>query len=112
MAEIYEKLGRRYIRRPELDPVAVLDFEYMIMSTVDRALGSKTIGAMSFVQDLARYWDSLPARVRHYIERMVEGKFVADDAQRAAGRTEYLPLGMDCDRAEWERLRARWRAEA
>lgn len=112
MAEIYEKRGRRYIRRQELDPLAVLDFEYMLMSTVDRALGSRTIAAMSFVQDLARHWDSLPARVRHYIERMVDAAFVADDAERASGRTEFLPLGMDCDRAEWERLRARWRAES
>lgn len=112
MAEIYEKLGRRYIRRPELDHVAELPVDYMIMSTVDRALGSKTISAMSFVQDLARHWDSLPARVRHYIQRRVEEEFVADDAERAAGLTEFLPLGMDCDRAEWEKLRKRWRAES
>lgn len=109
MAEIYEKRGRRYIRRPELDPLAVLDFEYMIMSTVDRALGSRTIAAMTFVQDLERHWEAIPVRVRDYIQRVVEERFVIDDEKRAAGLMEFLPLGMDCDRREWEKLRARWR---
>lgn len=111
MAEIYEKKGRRYVRRAELDHLAGLPVDYMVMSTVDRCLGSKTIAAMLFVQEIDEAWERLPRHVRDYIQRVVEERFVIDDEERAAGLTEFLPLGMDCDRREWEKLRERWRVQ-
>lgn len=112
MPEIYEKKGRRYVRRPELDHAAVLPLDYVIMSAVDRCLGSKTIAAMTFVQDLERHWDEIPVRVRDYIQRVVEERFVIDDQERASGRMHLFQLGMDCDRREWEKLRKRRRVTA
>lgn len=112
MAEIYEKKGRRYVRRPELDHVSELPINYMIMSTIERCLGSKTIGAMFFVREVEASWDKLPAPVRDYIQRVVDESFAFDDEKRATGQMEWLPLGMDCDRAEWEKLRKRWRVTA
>lgn len=112
MPDIYEKKGRRYVRRSDLDHAALLPLDYMIMSTVDRSLGSRTIAAMKFVQDLDRHWGELPVRVRDYIQRVVEERFVIDDEERSLGIKHDLPLGMDCDRAEWEELRERWRVTA
>lgn len=71
------------------------------------------IGRMTYiVGDCRRWleaaWPELPRPARYCIERDVEEAFTKDDEARANGR-DRKPLGLDCDRAEWERVRKLWR---
>ena len=52
-------------------------------------------------------WTAFPPNVRELIERDLEAEFVRDDEARAKG-DHHLPLGHDCDRQEWERVRRLW----
>jgi hypothetical protein len=50
----------------------------------------------------------LSENTRFVIKRDLEADFESDDKARAEGDT-YKPLGWDCDRKEWERVRNLWR---
>ena len=72
------------------------------------------LGRQSYaVDDCARWlcsvWDRLEPEARNLIQRDVEEQFRRDDAARANGNCAGLPLGMDIDRASWERVRKLWR---
>ncbi|KQP02509.1 hypothetical protein [Pseudorhodoferax sp. Leaf265] len=69
-------------------------------------------GRMTYMPDvcagwLIRHWHEFPQRVRTIVQRDLEEEFKRDDEARAEGR-EYKPLGHDCDRKTWERVRALW----
>lgn len=71
------------------------------------------LGRMSYIVGdcadwLVSVWPTLEEGARNCIQRDVEEAFVRDDEARERG-DEYKPLGMDCDRAEWERVRKLWR---
>ena len=73
------------------------------------------VGRMSYiVSDCADWiianWKDWPENTRAIIKRDIEESFVRDDESRI-GCGEYHPLGMDCDRKEWERVRKLWSAE-
>jgi hypothetical protein len=57
---------------------------------------------------LIRIWPMLSENTRFVIKRDLEADFESDDKARAEGDT-YKPLGWDCDRKEWERVRNLWR---
>lgn len=70
------------------------------------------IGRMSYiVSDCADWiianWNEWPANTREIIKRDIEDEFKRDDEARDDGR-EWRPLGWDCDRKEWERVRRLW----
>lgn len=72
------------------------------------------LGRMTYiVGDCERWlfanWQDFPENVRKLIQREVEEEFRRDDEARARGAA-HKPLGHDCDRAAWERVRGLWRA--
>ena len=69
--------------------------------------GRMTYAVGEFVDLLVQEWPSLPEPTRAIIARDLEEEFMRDDDVRAdsdSGRYTY-PLGHDCDRAQWERVR-------
>jgi len=73
-------------------------------------MGRMSAGVSDFCALLRRRWPALGARTRALIQRDVEEAFARDDSARAMG-LEHKALGMDCDREQWERVRALWRGE-
>lgn len=79
-------------------------------------LGRMTYAVQDFCELLCKQWASLPEPTRKIIHRDVEQEFAQDDDMRELGRTEdapplRLPLGMDCDRKQWEKVRKLWGQE-
>jgi hypothetical protein len=76
--------------------------------------GRMTYAVGDFADILIREWSNLPSRVRYLIERDLEEEFRRDDASRElknmkdSDRVWNHPLGHDCDRAQWERVRKLW----
>ena len=63
-----------------------------------------------FVELLIQHWPILPEPTKALIRRDLEEEFERDDRHRAENPTGlWMPLGHDCDRAEWERVRALWK---
>ena len=71
-------------------------------------LGRRTYVVEDCSRWLCAVWDSLDSDARVIIQRDVEEEFARDDAARANGNAECLPLGMDMDRASWQRVRDLW----
>lgn len=69
--------------------------------------GRRSYAVSSFCDLLIAQWPALPERTRALIRRELEEDFECDARARADG-LKYLPLGMDCDRAEWQRVRDLW----
>lgn len=72
------------------------------------------LGRQSYaVDDCARWlcsvWDRLAPEAKSCIIVDIDEQFRRDDAARANGNVSGLPLGMDIDRASWERVRKLWR---
>ena len=72
------------------------------------------LGRQSYaVDDCARWlcsvWDRLAPEAKSCIIVDLDEEFRRDDAARANGNFSWLPLGMDIDRASWERVRKLWR---
>lgn len=70
-------------------------------------LGRMTYAVGEFCWLLINQWPELPEMVRILIQRDLEEAFERDDKLRQNG--PYTPLGADCDRAEWEKVRSLWR---
>ena len=84
-------------------------------------LGRMTITTCDFAERLARAWPTLNDKDRELIRRELDKAFAEDDEARAdrdeklaAAKTEeerlnarmcYMPLGHDCDREAWEKVR-------
>ena len=71
--------------------------------------GRKSYAVSSFCDLLIAQWPSLPERTRELIRRDLEEEFERDERARAEGR-QFLPLGLDCDRDAWRRVRDLWGA--
>ncbi len=72
--------------------------------------GRRTIAAANFAEELAKAWPTIPEHTRSVIKRDLTDAFKDDDKARARGET-CRPLGMDCDREAWERVRQAWSRE-
>ena len=70
-------------------------------------LGRKTYIAGTCADWLIDQWDNIGEANREIIQRELEAEFTADDLARSAGE-QNRPLGMDCDRHEWEKVRFLW----
>jgi hypothetical protein len=60
---------------------------------------------------LIAQWPRLAPNARAVIQRDLEEDFRRDDNARAKG-SDYKPLGADCDRQQWERVRRLWSISA
>ena len=72
-------------------------------------LGSTTYAVSDFCDLLRGRWPELPSSVHAILRLNIEQAFERDDAERKAGQDEHRALGMDRDRAEWEKLRELWK---
>lgn len=82
----------------------------MAIAAFRYCLGRRTYIVSDCAEWLVRHWQALPDNVRAVIQRDLETAFRDDDEARAdAARDDsWRTLGHDCDRAEWERVRALW----
>lgn len=81
------------------DLMAIAAFRY--------CLGRSTYIVGDCADWLIAQWPNIAERAKNVIRRDLEDAFLADDKARADG-IDYKPLGWDCDRAQWERVRALW----
>ena len=73
--------------------------------------GRRTYAVGNFCDLLIAEWRGLSDRARWIIQRDLEGEFKRDEECR--GKTgDYKPLGDDCDREQWERVRKLWSDDA
>lgn len=108
MSDIYQKRGKRYYRRSDLDALSHFDAHSLIIGAQRYYIGRMTIAANCFAQsELAAAWPHLPAGTRSVMQRGIEEEFLRDDEARAEG-SNYKPLGWDCDRAAWAKVREHW----
>lgn len=83
---------------------------FAVVSAVRYALGRMTYVVEETADWVIANWAMLPERVKYVIQRDVERVFVED----AIGRMKNTPhpvLGVDCDRKQWERVRALWKTQ-
>lgn len=92
--------------------VAVLDAmsshdHLMVIAAFRYCLGRRTYIVGDCADWLIKTWPLLSDKTKSIIRRDLEEQFTIDDDARAQGR-DYKPLGADCDRAEWSRVRKLW----
>ena len=111
LTDIYQKVGKRYHPRPDLQALAQLDPHTLIIGTTRYYLGRMTIAANHFAKyELAKAWPLIPPYTRAILQRDIEEAFQRDDKARADG-LQYFSLGMDCDRAAWQTVRNHWQGQ-
>lgn len=85
----------------------------MVISTTRYYCGRCTGMVSTWCDWLIEWWPQLPEHVRTAIRNSVEDAFRRDDFARDTinlGRSfGSYPLGHDCDRASWEKVRQLWR---
>lgn len=104
---LYRKSGRRYLPAP--DAVASpWGWQALMPIAAHRyCLGRMTYIVGACADWLVEQWPALPENARQIIQRDTEEAFARDDEARAIG-DQHKPLGYDCDRRDWERVRALW----
>ena len=80
--------------------------DFMIHQSFRYVLGRMTYAVSNWCDWAVANWDKIPEGERAIIERELEEAFEKDDAQRETETRLWLPLGHDCDREQWERVRA------
>lgn len=79
----------------------------MVIAAFRYCLGRQTYIVGECARWLINTWPLLSDPTKAIIKRDLEEQFKLDDDARAQGR-DYKPLGWDCDRAEWARVRKLW----
>lgn len=85
--------------------------DWLVIDAVRYVIGRTSVQADETSLWLVEHWDRLPERVRQQVRRDLEREFERDDRARAEGRVQGLPLGWNCDRLAWERVRKLWATE-
>lgn len=70
-------------------------------------VGRMTYAVGDFCGLLIATWPTLPERTRTLIQRDLDEEFQRDDEARDV-ESMCKPLGANCDRQQWERVRALW----
>jgi len=70
-------------------------------------MGRRSYAVGSFCQNLANAWDELSPSLQKLIARDLEDEFRRDDEARE-NKSEYRPLGDNCDRQSWELVRSKY----
>jgi hypothetical protein len=81
--------------------------DLMALAAVRYCLGRSTYIVPDCCDWLRQVWTDLSQDVRAVIERDVEEEFMRDNTARFR-KSEYLPLGNDMDRKQWEKVRELW----
>jgi hypothetical protein len=83
--------------------------QFVVLATVRYCLGRQTYIVGECARWLIANWADIEPQMKTLIERDVEDEFRRDDEARSRAREgEHKPLGWDCDRKEWERVRELW----
>ena len=82
--------------------------ELMVIAAVRYCLGRMSYIVGDCVDWLIEVWPELDPKTRNTIRRDIDQAFARDDEDRAGNR-EHKALGMDMDRAEWEKVRRLWK---
>ena len=86
-----------------MNAIHYFDHDDLIMSTACYYLGRRTANVEDFCRRLVTAWPVLSQPVRDYVQRIVEDAF-----RREQRPLSFCPLGDDCDRASWCKVRACW----
>ena len=86
------------------------DRGFIAVSAVRYALGRMTYVVEETADWVIANWAMLPERAKYIIQWGVEWELKRDDIARSRGLS-HKPLGADCDRKQWERVRALWKTE-
>lgn len=97
-------IGER-VTQPAMTPGLATDMVWL--GAFKYWCGRRTIAVGVFVETLIAAWPNLSERVHKGIQRDLEQAFAEDEKSRA-DNSIYKPLGDDCDRALWERVRKLW----
>lgn len=85
--------------------------QLMALAAVRYCLGRSSYIVGDCADWLITIWPELSSDTRALIRRDIEDAFDQDDRARSAA-LHYKPLGDDCDRRQWERVRALWASDA
>ncbi len=81
--------------------------DLMAIAAVRYCLGRMTYITSDCSEWLVAQWPNIMPRARAVIQRDIDEAFARDDEAREAGDS-YKPLGWDCDRAVWQKVRELW----
>lgn len=108
-------IGKRKLTKQDKELLACFNVDSpsdLVFWSFRYFLGRMTIHASCFADELATCWPHLEPRVQALIKRELEEEFERDDRAREDREKNpesiykfSLPLGHDCDRASWQRIR-------
>ena len=107
---IYTKRGTRYVPTTLSEQGAWGWQDLMVLAAFRYCLGRMTYISGVCADWLADKWPELPPHSRALIRTELDRAFERDDEDRATGAS-LKALGWDCDRKEWEKVRALWAGE-
>lgn len=81
--------------------------DLMAIAAVRYCLGRMTYITSDCSEWLLQQWPNIKPNARTVIQRDIDEAFARDDEAREAGDS-YKPLGWDCDRAVWQKVRELW----
>lgn len=81
---------------------------HLVVNATRYCMGRRTYAVGEHADWLVTHWGELDEHTRRQIAVDLDREFAADDLARADG-WDHKPLGMDCDRREWEKVRALYR---
>ena len=110
MTQLYKKQGRRYVPTTLSEQGAWGWEDLMVIAACRYCLGRMTYIVGVCADWLVDKWPELPPHSRALIRTELERAFAQDDEDRATGAS-LKALGWDCDRREWEKVRALWAGE-
>ena len=82
--------------------------DLMVLAAVRYCMGRMTYIVGDCVDWLIDEWDNISPSMQRIIQRDIEDEFRRDDEARQRGES-HRPLGMDIDRASWEKVRRLWK---
>ena len=84
--------------------------QLMVIAAFRYCVGRQTYIVGACADWLIEVWPLLSDNTKAVIKRDLEAEFVRDDEAREREES-YKPLGWDCDRKDWERVRKLWSTE-
>ena len=107
---LYTKRGTRYMPTTLSEQGGWGWQDLMVISAFRYCLGRMTYIAGVCADWLVDKWPELPPHSRALIRKELDRSFAQDDEDRSTG-SSFKALGWDCDRREWEKVRALWAGE-
>lgn len=83
--------------------------EHMIHQSFRYIIGRMSYAVSEWVDWCVQAWPEIPVSERAIIQRELEAAFERDDMLGKTARAHFSPLGSECDREQWERVRALYR---